>query len=93
MMEAWAKKEAWVKVLMLDVLQNVKDPETGVGVVELGLVHDLAFDEKTRQATVSMTLPSPLCPRGSAMLRAVRRNVLRCPGILDVKVRLTLGPV
>jgi len=44
-----------------EALYDVVDPELGINVVDLGLIYDLALDDKG-VATIDMTLTSAACP-------------------------------
>lgn len=77
---------------LLDALHDVLDPETGVNLVDLGLVYDVRFDPATGAAVVVMTLTTPACPAGDVMLEGAERRLLQVPGVRSVEVQLTFEP-
>jgi metal-sulfur cluster biosynthetic enzyme len=60
---------------VLAALHDVIDPEIGYNIVDLGLVYDVAIDERGAAAVV-MTTTSPGCPATTARRRA-RANASR----------------
>ncbi len=52
------------------VLNEVIDPEVGIGLVDLGLIYDVEIDKKGL-ATIKMTLTSPSCPVGPVLVQQV----------------------
>lgn len=51
-------------------LHEVKDPEIGLSVIELGLVRNVKVEPD--HAIVKMILTTPFCPYGPALLEMVR---------------------
>lgn len=78
------------KEQIIDALQQVIDPELNLDVWMLGLIYDIAIDNK--KVVVQMTLTSPVCPYGPAMMDDVRRHVSSVEGVGDVEVNLTFDP-
>ena len=50
-------------------LRQVKDPELGLDVIQLGLIRDVAFSDD--QVEIRMILTTPFCPYGPAMIESV----------------------
>ena len=73
-------------------LKDVIDPETGIDVVDLGLIYSAAFDEAQRTASVVMTLTSRACPVGEAIREGVERRLSLLPGVAMVEVSLSFDP-
>ncbi|MER3398701.1 MAG: hypothetical protein C4315_06895 [Chloroflexota bacterium] len=71
-------------------LQDVYDPELGFSVIELGLVYDIQVNDGV--AEITMTLTTPFCPYGPALIEQVRLKVLEVPEISDVKINITFDP-
>ena len=76
-----------------EALEEVKDPELNLGILELGLVYDVAVEgENGEHATVTMTLTSPMCPVGPMFKKSVEDRVLAVDGIQTAKVEITFTP-
>ncbi len=73
-----------------DVLNTVEDPELGMGIVDLGLVYDVALEGS--KAHVTYTLTSMGCPVGpyiSEQIETVARGV---EGVDEVESELVWTP-
>ncbi|MEX2216083.1 MAG: iron-sulfur cluster assembly protein [Phycisphaeraceae bacterium] len=75
----------------LDACKNVFDPEIPVNIFELGLIYDVAVDEK-RDVKVTMTLTSPACPAAQELPLEVRGRIAVIPGVNDVDVDVVFDP-
>lgn len=73
-------------------LRGVLDPETGLSVVDLGLIYGAEVDPQTLRLRVSMTFTSPGCPAGGAMMEGVERALAAFPGVAGVDVEVTFEP-
>ncbi len=58
-----------------EALREVEDPETGLNIIDLGLVYDLAFVPEGGVAQVTMTFTSPFCPAGGVISEEGRRQL------------------
>ena len=67
------EKQVW------EVLKTVYDPEIPINIVDLGLIRGVDLDETC--VHVALTLTSPGCPMGPQMIRDVRAELARLPGI------------
>jgi metal-sulfur cluster biosynthetic enzyme len=54
-------------------LRNVKDPEIGMDILQLGLVRNVTLIEDV--ITVKMMLTTPFCPYGPSLLESARTQV------------------
>lgn len=72
-------------------LNNVLDPELGVGIVDLGLIYNV--EEKNKQVTVTMTLTSVGCPVGPSIMRMVQMELEKNAHARGVKIKLVWDPV
>jgi metal-sulfur cluster biosynthetic enzyme len=54
-------------------LRNVKDPEIGMDILQLGLVRNVTLLDD--DITVKMMLTTPFCPYGPALLESARTQV------------------
>lgn len=76
----------------LAALRWVFDPETGLNVVDMGLIYDLSVGEAMRTIDVLMTLSTPHCPMGQSILDSVKgRLETSYPGY-EVAIRVTFEP-
>ncbi|MBL7696984.1 MAG: metal-sulfur cluster assembly factor [Chitinophagaceae bacterium] len=73
-------------------LREVLDPELSLNVVDLGLIYQLNFEERSKEILVIMTLSTPFCPMGDSIVNSVKNNLTAgFPGY-DVQVSLTFDP-
>src|SRR5690554_1653430 len=77
--------------MVREALRVVVDPELHLNIVDLGLIYEIK-EPNPGKVHVTMTLTTPGCPVGSAMVQAVDRVVRQLPGIEDVDVELTFEP-
>jgi len=75
---------------MMTRLSEVQDPEIQMGIVDLGLVYDVQFDNGT--ALVTMTLTSPGCPLGPVIRGEVYAKLREIPAVKDVDVQIVWNP-
>ena len=80
------------RLALIDALHEVMDPETGVNLVDLGLIYEVGFSPADGLATVVMTLTTPACPAGDVMFDGVQRRLAQVPGVKAVNVELTFEP-
>jgi len=77
------------------VLKTVYDPEIHLSVVDLGLIYDIGVEkdgDKGERVNVKMTLTTPACPYGPALLSKVHSELSNMTGVSDVKVDLAWIP-
>jgi len=75
---------------IIAALKNVYDPEIPVNIWDLGLVYDIAIDEK--EIVITMTFTSPTCPMMEELLEQVRTGVQNIAGDVPVRVELVWDP-
>jgi metal-sulfur cluster biosynthetic enzyme len=80
---------ASVEVLR-DMLNTVEDPELGMGIIDLGLVYDVAIEGST--AKVTFTLTSMGCPVGPYIQEQIIEVARGVEGIEDVETDLVWTP-
>ncbi len=73
------------------LLNNVIDPELGIGVVDLGLIYDVKIEGVV--ATVTMTFTSMGCPVGPNIIARVRYEMEMYKGIDEVVINVVWTPV
>jgi metal-sulfur cluster biosynthetic enzyme len=71
-------------------LRQVKDPEIGLNIMDLGLVYDVEVDEG--EVHVKMTLTSPGCPAGAQIMGDVDQTIRMLDGVTGVEVELVWEP-
>ena len=71
-------------------LRRVKDPELNLNIVDLGLVYDVALED--RAVRIDMSLTSPGCPSGPEIMGEAEQAVRAVPGVGDVVVNLVWSP-
>ena len=76
----------------MEALRDVEDPETGLNIVDLGLVYDVGIDAATGRVQVLMTFTTPACPAGGIMSDGIERRLTLLPGVTGVDVSLTFDP-
>jgi metal-sulfur cluster biosynthetic enzyme len=72
-------------------LRRVKDPDLNLNIIDLGLVYDIAVDD--RSVKVDMSLTSPACPSGPQLMGEAERAVKNIPGVNEVTVNLVWSPM
>lgn len=77
---------------VMAALRNVYDPETGLTVVDLGLIYGVAVQPASGNVEVSMTFTTPACPAGGAMREGVDRALRALPGVTGVDVQVIFEP-
>ena len=78
------------QALCEELLKNVYDPEMGVNIVDLGLIRRI--DVNNGIAEVEMTLTTPACPAGPALVQEVRQRLASLKTIREVEVKLVWSP-
>ena len=72
---------------VLAALRAVRDPDLHTDVVTLGFVRDLTVDGGRVSFTLELTTPA--CPAKGLLERQARDEVLKVPGVSEVRVRFT----
>lgn len=76
---------------LLKLLASVIDPETGINIVDMGLVYESNIQDGV--ATVLMTMTSAACPVGELLLEDVNRCLREnLPASTHISVSLTFDP-
>ena len=74
-----------------DACGRVYDPEFGVSVRDLGLIHDISL-VGDGTVVVTMTLTSMYCPAGDVIVAGVKAATEAVPGVNSVRVELVWEP-
>ena len=78
------------RLLLLEALKEVIDPEFGCNVVDLGLIYDLAVDGNAVNVTMTMTTHG--CPAQHAIAGGVGECLKRQAGVEQVAVNVVWQP-
>lgn len=73
-----------------NALRQVKDPEVGLSIIDLGLVYDVEIQEG--KVDVKMTLTSPGCPAGGQIMTEADAVVRALDFVEDVRIELVWEP-
>ncbi|WP_373045356.1 metal-sulfur cluster assembly factor [Vulgatibacter sp.] len=82
----------WMQLKLLEALHDVLDPETGVNLVDLGLIYAVEFEPADGSVQVHMTLTTPACPAGGVMVEGVERRLSQFPEVRSVAVSVVFEP-
>ncbi|MCP5063329.1 MAG: metal-sulfur cluster assembly factor [Ignavibacteriae bacterium] len=74
------------------ILKTVMDPEVELNIVDLGLIYNLDFDGENR-VNIIMTLSTPACPLGDAIVLNVKESIKNEYPDFDVNVDLVFEPL
>lgn len=78
------------KEQVIEVLKKIQDPEIQYDIYSLGLIYNVEIEGS--KVKVLMTLTSPMCPYGPALMDDVRRQVSALEGVGEVALELTFSP-
>ena len=73
-----------------DVLRSCYDPEIPVNIVDLGLIYDVALQDK--RVDVKMTLTAPGCHLGGQIAGDVQAKLLALDAVEEANVELVWDP-
>ena len=71
-------------------LRQVKDPEIGINIIDLGLVYDVEVEDG--EVHIKMTLTSPGCPVGPQIMGDADQAARMLDGVTGVEVELVWEP-
>lgn len=78
------------RLILLDALKEVIDPELGYNVVDLGLIYDLTVEGTVVKVTMTMTTPG--CPAQHAISGGVEECLKHQRGVEQVNVEVVWQP-
>ena len=70
-------------------LNDVKDPEIGLSIIQLGLIRDVTIQDN--HVLIKMILTTPYCPYGPTMLENTRKKAEETIN-MDVSIDFSLEP-
>lgn len=76
---------------ILAKIAEVEDPEIQLGVVDLGLIYDVAIIDD-RDVRIKMTLTFPGCPYGPTLVAEVKEAVMEIGDVKKVDVEVVWEP-
>jgi len=82
--------------LVWDTLKTCFDPEIPVNIVDLGLIYDLAVDDRPeggKSVEVKMTLTAQGCGMGPVIANDARGKIAALPGVAAAKVHIVWDPI
>ncbi len=79
------------KEAIIEALRSIQDPDIRIGIVDLGLIYDVAINDKGN-AKVKMTLTTPACPYAERLISMARRAVQNVEGINNAEIILVWEP-
>jgi metal-sulfur cluster biosynthetic enzyme len=76
---------------IIKALSGCVDPEIGINIIDLGLVHWIKIDS-ANNVEIRMTMTSPMCPVTSVILADAQLRIERIQGIGNVNIELVWEP-
>ena len=75
---------------IIDVLKKINDPEIQIDIWTLELIREIHVEGS--KVKIKMTLTTPACPYGPALIQEVESSVKALPGIKTVEIELVFSP-
>ena len=72
-------------------LRQVKDPELGLNIMDIGLVYDVTVSDEG-EVHIKMTLTSPGCPAGAEIMQDTKLVTEELEGVKSANVELVWEP-
>lgn len=72
-------------------LRQVKDPELGLNIMDIGLVYDVTVEAEGK-VHVRMTLTSPGCPAGAEIMGDAKTVIEDLEGVTSAEIELVWEP-
>jgi len=80
-----------LKEQIMEVLEEVNDPELNIDIVNLGLVYDVAIDDE-KNVEITMTLTAMGCPLAGMIHEMVENAVKKIDEVNEVRVNIVWDP-
>lgn len=80
------------KLLLMEMLSIVKDPELDLNIVDLGLIYWVSFDLQEKKISILMTLSTPACPAGDYIRSAVEMTAEKAFPAFTIAIEITFTP-
>jgi len=78
--------------MVMQALSVVQDPELRMSILELGLIYGVDISDDGKEVEIQMTLTSPGCPYGGALMEAAKITTEQLPGVQNAEVKLVWDP-
>src|SRR3989344_8400800 len=78
------------KEAVMKQLKEVKDPEIGINLVDLGLIYGVRIGKG--MVVVDMTFTSPACPVGPLIIDAVEQEIKKLNGVTGATINIVWDP-
>jgi metal-sulfur cluster biosynthetic enzyme len=78
------------ELTLIESLKQVVDPELMINIVDLGLVYEVAQEERT--VKVKMTLTSPACPAGPQIITQAKMALEQLEDVDKAEIQLVMSP-
>ena len=78
------------KESIIEVLKSVNDPEINMDVYSLELIRDVSIENDI--AKITMTLTTPMCPYGPALVEEIKTKVQEVEGIKEARIEVSFDP-
>ncbi len=72
------------------ILNQVLDPELGIGLADMGLIYDVKKEKSTIKVTMTLTYMG--CPLGPQMTEDVENTLRNLDGVKDVVIDIVWDP-
>ena len=79
-----------LKEKVIEEIKKIYDPEIPVNIYELGLIYDVAVDNKN--ISVKMTLTTPNCPVAESLPKEVKDSIMEIKEVSKVDLDLVWDP-
>ncbi len=76
---------------IFELLKSVMDPEVELNIVDLGLIYNLEVEDN-KNVNIEMTLSTPACPLGDAIIINVKETIKQHYPDYEVNVNLVFDP-
>lgn len=85
-------RDAFRTMGIIEALRTVVDPELNVNIIDLGLVYNAEVNEIGKKIIITMTLSSPHCPMGDAIVQSVENCIEHHYNEYTAEVKLSWEP-
>ena len=75
---------------VIEVLKKIEDPEIHIDIWTLELIRELEVEDD--KVKIKMTLTTPACPYGPALIQEVESTIKAISGVKIVEIELVFSP-